>query len=152
MPRMNGNEPKIEIFKPFGEAFELTKKILFKPFDLKKWLVIGFAAWLANLGSGGGGAGNFNYPDNRREGAQKLNETIGQIPQPILITGICVLTCLILLVIVLFAWLRARASFLLTASFGIALRLSSRGKNFVQKETTFSCSHCSWCSRSSRLS
>ena len=50
MPRMNGSEPKIEIFKPFGEAFELTKKILFQPFDLKKWFVIGFAAWLANLG------------------------------------------------------------------------------------------------------
>jgi len=31
---MNGTEPKIEIFKPFGEAFELTKKILFQPFDL----------------------------------------------------------------------------------------------------------------------
>ncbi len=44
---MNGTEPKIEIFKPFGEAFELMKKILFQPFDLKKWLIIGFAAWLA---------------------------------------------------------------------------------------------------------
>jgi len=53
---MNGTEPKIEIFKPFGEAFELMKGILFQPFDVKKWFVIGFAAWLANLGSGG-----FNY-------------------------------------------------------------------------------------------
>ena len=106
---MNGNGSKIEIFKPFGEAFELMKKILFQPFDLKKWLVIGFAAWLANLGGGGGGAGNFNYPDNRREDAQKLNETIGQIPQPVLITGICVLICVVLLLVVLLAWLRARA-------------------------------------------
>ena len=112
MPRMNGSEPKIEIFKPFGEAFELMKKILFQPFDLKKWLVIGFAAWLANLGAGGGGIGNFNYPDNRREGAQKFNETIGQIPQPVLITGICVLICVVLLLIVLFAWLRARGRFI----------------------------------------
>jgi hypothetical protein len=45
MPRMNGGEPKIEIFKPFGEAFELMKKILFQPFDLKKWLIIRFSAW-----------------------------------------------------------------------------------------------------------
>jgi hypothetical protein len=110
-PDMNGNGSKIEIFKPFGEAFELMKKILFQPFDLKKWLVIGFAAWLANLGAGGGG--NFNYPDNGREDAQKLNETIGQIPQPILITGICVLACLVLLLIILFAWLRARGRFIL---------------------------------------
>ena len=109
---MNGNGSKIEIFKPFGEAFELMKKILFQPFDLKKWLVIGFAAWLANLGAGGGG-GNFNYPDNRREEARKLNEAIGQIPQPVLVTGICILVCLVLLLIVLFAWLRARGRFIL---------------------------------------
>jgi len=110
---MNGTEPKIEIFKPFGEAFELMKRILFQPFDFKKWLVIGFAAWLANLGAGGGGGGNFNYPDNRREGAHKLNETISQIPQPVLITGICILVCFVLLLIVLFAWLRARGRFIL---------------------------------------
>ena len=108
---MNGSGSKIEIFKPFGESFELMKKILFQPFDLKKWLVIGFAAWLANLGGGGGGA-NFSYPDNRREEAHKLNETIGQIPQPVLITGICVLICFVLLLIVLFAWLRARGRFI----------------------------------------
>jgi hypothetical protein len=108
---MNGNGSKIEIFKPFGESFELMKKILFQPFNLTKWLVIGFAAWLANLGSGVWG--NFNYPDNRREDAHKLSETIGQIPQPVLITGICVLVCVVLLLIVLFAWLRARGRFIL---------------------------------------
>jgi hypothetical protein len=112
-PVMNGDGSKIEIFKPFGEAFELMKKILFQPFDLKKWLVIGFAAWLANLGGGGGGGGGFDYPDNQREEAHKLNETIGQIPQPVLITGICVLICVVLLLIVLFAWLRARGRFIL---------------------------------------
>src|SRR6476619_1320433 len=112
MPRMNGSEPRIEIFKPFGEAFELMKKILFQPFELKKWLVIGFAAWLANLGAGGGGIGDFNYPDNRREGTEKFNEAIGQIPQPVLITGIYVLICVVLLLIVLFAWLRARGRFI----------------------------------------
>ena len=67
---MNGNGSKIEIFKPFGEAFELMKKILFQPFDLKKWLVIGFAAWLANLGAGGG-VGNFNYPDSQTRRAKR---------------------------------------------------------------------------------
>src|SRR4029453_6526699 len=89
------------------------KRMLFQPFDLKKWLVIGFAAWLANLGAGGGGGGTFNYPDNEREEAHKLNETIGQIPQPVLITGICVLICVVLLLIVLFMWLRARGRFIL---------------------------------------
>jgi hypothetical protein len=107
---MNGNGSKIEIFKPFGEAFELMKKILFQPFDLKKWLVIGFAAWLANLGAGGGGS--FNFGDKHEE-TQKLNEAIGQIPQLVLITGICVLVCVVLSLIILFAWLRARGRFVL---------------------------------------
>jgi hypothetical protein len=106
---MNGTERKIEIFKPFGEGFELMKRILFQPFDLKKWLVVGFAAWLTNLGGGGGG---FNYPDNRHKDAEKLHETIGQIPQPALVIGICVLVCLVLGLIVLFAWLRARGRFI----------------------------------------
>jgi hypothetical protein len=109
MPRMNGMEPKIEIFKPFGEAFELTKRILLQPFDLKKWFVIGFAAWLANLGAGGGG---FNYQYNRREGVQKLNEAFSQIPHPVLVTGVCVLIAFVLVLIILFAWLRARGRFL----------------------------------------
>jgi hypothetical protein len=105
---MNGSEPRIEIFRPFGEAFELMKKILFQPFDLKKWLVIGFAAWLANLGGGGG----FNYSYNRREEMQKVNETLSQIPHSLLVTAICVLVCFVLVVIVLFAWLRARGCFM----------------------------------------
>jgi hypothetical protein len=110
---MDGREPKIEIFKPFGEAFELMKRMLFQPFDLRKWFIIGFAAWLANLGGGGGGGGNFNYPDNRHEEAHKLHETVGQIPQPVLIAGICILVSLVLVLIVLIAWLRARGRFIL---------------------------------------
>jgi len=105
---MNGTKPKIEIFKPFGEAFELMKKVLFKPFEFKKWLVIGFAAWLANLG----GVSGFNYRYNRREDMQKLNEAISQIPHPILVIGVCILIWFILILIVLFAWLRARGRFL----------------------------------------
>src|SRR5215471_18734761 len=110
---MDGTEPKIEIFKPFGEAFELMKRMLFQPFDLRKWFIIGFAAWLATLGAGGGGGGNFNYPDNRHDEAHKLHETVGQIPQPVLIAGICILVSLVLVLIVLVAWLRARGRFIL---------------------------------------
>jgi hypothetical protein len=105
---MNGPRPKIEIFKPFGEAFELTNKILFQPFDVKKWFVIGFAAWLANLGGGGG----FNYNYGRQEHAHKLSETISQIPHSVLAIGICVLVLFVVALIVLVAWLRARGGFM----------------------------------------
>lgn len=57
---MNGTSRKIEIFAPFSAAMDLTKLILFQPFDIAKWLVIGFAAFLANLAGGGGNGANFN--------------------------------------------------------------------------------------------
>src|SRR5205809_8079315 len=74
MPRMNGSSSSIEIFKPFGEAFELMKKILFQPFDLKKWLVIGFAAFLASLS--GGFSSSFNPLS--RWSAREDNKAIAQ--------------------------------------------------------------------------
>jgi hypothetical protein len=106
---MNGTEPDIQIFKPFGDAFEVTKKILFQPFELKKWFVIGFAAWLATLGSGGGG---FNYQFDRRDEVQRINDAISQIPHPILVFGISFLIILVLVLIVLCDWLRARGRFM----------------------------------------
>lgn len=106
---MNGSQANIEIFKPFSKAFELMKKILFQPFDLKKWFIIGFAAWLANLGRG---VGSFNYQFNRREEVQKVNEAISQIPQPILVFGVSLLILFVLTAIVLLAWLRARGGFM----------------------------------------
>jgi hypothetical protein len=106
---MNGTEPNIEIFKPFSETFELMKKILFHPFDAKKWFVIGFAAWLANLGSG---SGSFNYQFNRHDEVQKVNDVMNQIPHPILVFGVCLLIFFVVALIVLFAWLRARGRFM----------------------------------------
>jgi hypothetical protein len=110
MPLMNGTESKIEIFKPFGEAFELMKKILFQPFDFGKWFVVGFAAWLANLGSGGA----FNFRSNYagRSDWKELGDAINQIPHWVLVLGASVLLVLLLALAVLFAWLRARGGFM----------------------------------------
>lgn len=51
---------EISVTEPITPAYERVKQILFKPFDLAKWVTIGFCAWLAGLGEGGGG-GNFNF-------------------------------------------------------------------------------------------
>ncbi|MEO5754263.1 MAG: hypothetical protein ABIR38_06115 [Chthoniobacterales bacterium] len=113
---MDPNEPRIEIFAPFGEAFELTTKILFRPFDLKKWFVLGFAAWLATFSSGF----RFNYQN--RFGKSRWNwESIHygapfsfhDAPPwliPLLIGGLAVGLALI----VLFVWLNARGRFIFT--------------------------------------
>ena len=53
---MNGPARKIEILAPFNQAIELTRLILFRPFDITKWLVIGFAAFLSGWFNSGGAA------------------------------------------------------------------------------------------------
>ncbi|MHC4230861.1 MAG: DUF7544 domain-containing protein, partial [Planctomycetota bacterium] len=55
---MNGERPYVSVVDPVTPAIERVKTILFRPFDLGKWFVIGFCAWLAQLGQqGGGGSG-----------------------------------------------------------------------------------------------
>lgn len=48
---------QIQLLAPFERAFNRMKTALFKPFDLRKWLIIGFTAFLADLLDGGGGGG-----------------------------------------------------------------------------------------------
>ena len=116
---MNATDPKIEIFKPFGEAFELMKKILFQPFDLTKWLVIGFAAFLASLS--GGSSYSFNpfsgWSDrqDRKEIAESFRD-VGPVAQmewwviALIVMGVLIILTLVLV----FMWLGARGRFIFT--------------------------------------
>ena len=113
---MNGNEPKIEIFKPFGEAFELTKKILFQPFDLAKWCVMGFAAFLASLS--GGMHFNFNGFNRNQDWNWKFTsvrrdmvETSAHWPGWV-IPLIVIAVLFVLALVVVCIWLGARGRFI----------------------------------------
>jgi len=111
---MEPTPPRIEIFAPFSEAFELTKKILFQPFDLAKWLVIGFAAWLATFFTGSGFRG-YNHDWTTRwkselaEGSFPSGQTAAWLI-PAVIVGVIFGLALLLLVL----WLNARARFIFT--------------------------------------
>ncbi|MHC4176306.1 MAG: DUF7544 domain-containing protein [Planctomycetota bacterium] len=48
----------ISVVDPASPAINRTRKILFQPFDIGKWFTLGFCAWLAHLGEGGGGGGS----------------------------------------------------------------------------------------------
>lgn len=48
----------IRYWQPMERAFDRMRRILFEPFDLVTWMVLGFSAWLATLGSGSGGGSN----------------------------------------------------------------------------------------------
>jgi hypothetical protein len=118
-PDMNGNGSKIEIFKPFGEAFELMKKILFQPFDLKKWLVIGFAAFLATLSAGFTSSSNPLSSWSTREDNKVIAESFqdvwseGQIEWWV-IALIAVGALIILALVLVLAWVGARGRFIFT--------------------------------------
>lgn len=70
------NRPReISVTEPIEPAYDRVKLMLFKPFDLTKWIVIGFCAWLAGLGeSGRGGGGGFNNLNNHGSNAQPAEE------------------------------------------------------------------------------
>jgi hypothetical protein len=114
---MDTTERRIEIFTPFGEAFELMQQILFRPFDITKWLIIGFAAWLATFFSGSAG---FNYRGNtqlhdlnihlRQTGSNLSLENSAPWVVPALVAGGLIL----LLVGLLFIWINARGRFIFT--------------------------------------
>ena len=113
---MNGTPGKIEILKPLDEAFELMKKILFRPFDLKKWFVIGFAAFLAGHFAGIG----FNFPfggfPSRGANQNVVSQDWGQWEEwkPWLPILIAVAVVLFLAVAIVLAWIKARGNFIFT--------------------------------------
>lgn len=112
---MNDVRPKIEIFRPFGEAFELTNKILFQPFDLKKWFVIGFAAFLSGHLAGVGF--NFPSPFGNFQSHGTTPEVISphfEQWKPWLVVAVVVLALLFFALVIALTWLKARGNFIFT--------------------------------------
>lgn len=59
------------VLAPVGMALETVRRVLFQPFNLVKWLTIGFTAWLALLGDGMGTGFNFNLGSFNKEPASQ---------------------------------------------------------------------------------
>jgi MFS family permease len=111
---MNGEQPKIQIFEPFGAAYELMKRILFQPFAFEKWIVIGFAAfisgaWGPGLNPSGWRSGNWNF----RSTHHSFNTTTETMPAWLipLIIGCVVVGLAVVLVL---AWVASRGRFIFT--------------------------------------
>src|SRR5438477_8489692 len=110
---MNGEQPKIEIFEPFGAAYEMMKRILFQPFDLAKWCVIGFAAFLSGSW---GPSFHFNYSSPK--GWSFKSTKYGNMPlsesMPWLIPLIIAIGVFIVIFVVVLMWINARGRFIFT--------------------------------------
>jgi hypothetical protein len=105
----------VSVIEPISPAIERVRLMLFKPFDLSKWLIIGFCAWLAQLGQGGGGPTGFNYNFNDRQNefnqiSQVKDALLAYLPW-IIIGAIIVIPILIIIGLVL-CWLRSRGQFM----------------------------------------
>lgn len=87
-----------------GPSIEHTKSILFAPFDLNRWLAIGFCAWLASFGEGGGP--NVEYKQHQQEVDEAFNFIA---TNPFVWGGILVLA---IVLIVLVLWLSSRGRFM----------------------------------------
>lgn len=122
---MNANQPMtsppsdISVITPVSEAIDRVKRVLFQPFDPGKWFVIGFCAWLAQLGEGGGAHFNFNPGGGGRHGGganmqYELERAWGYVMHNL--SWILPLTVFLVLLVLalsfLFAWLNSRGKFM----------------------------------------
>ena len=107
----------IAFFEPLNRSWERMKHILLQPFDLAKWLVLGFSAWLAGLMDGAGGGGwKWMADENDFPGRCNLNgsgeafRNAGEafIWIPIIFVVVMAVAAILLLIL----WLSSRAKFI----------------------------------------
>src|SRR6476660_3662533 len=111
---MNGTPPRIEIIAPFQAAFEWMKAMLFRPFDLTKWLTVAFAAFIA----GSWGGGNFRGINRIGNGDWKYRMTRhGDVDwniTPWIIAAVIGIVVIALVLGIIWMWVSSRGKFIFT--------------------------------------
>jgi hypothetical protein len=104
----------ISVIDPIPRALAYTKRVLFQPFDLGKWFVIGFTAFLAMLSDGGGGGGSFNMPTGHGGGGGGGDQIMAFIADHIVLIGgiVAVAIVVLLAVTALLLWIGCRGRFM----------------------------------------
>jgi hypothetical protein len=126
---MNFEQPnRVSVIDPVTPAIDRVKLILFRPFDLRKWFVIGFCAWLAYLGTGGGPGGGggggggsgspYNLPYEQFESKEQIKEGIETVRDNVsnnmywILPVVVTVVVLIILIGFLVVWLNSRGKFM----------------------------------------
>ena len=120
---MNPRPAYVSVIEPISPAIERVRTILFRPFNLGKWFVIGFCAWLAQLGagkgSGNGGGGRRGHgpagPDDVRDELRRFFEQTWNYVQANLdwLVPVAVFAFFAIVgVILLLKWLNSRGQFM----------------------------------------
>jgi len=106
---------EIKYWQPVGRAWNRMCDILFRPFNFEKWLIMGFAAWIAGLnatvGSGGGVGRSGNFANKLESSKEAIAEFWAQYGVLIIsIGGAALILCIALCIA--FLWLHARGKFI----------------------------------------
>jgi len=113
---MNTQPTEISVTRPLGQAIDRVKLVLFRPFDLGKWFVIGFCAWLAQLGEQGF-HGNFNFGGGHHRG-RSFHHEFEQAKEFVMhnlywiIPAAVALVALVIALWLVFTWLSSRGKFM----------------------------------------
>lgn len=108
--------PNIGFTVPTSISWWRMKQILFNPFDIGKWFVLGFTAWLATLveansgGGGSGGTGDLSDAGNELEVEEVINEGFSWVQENIeVVFGVgAVIAAIVIVVVVLLTWVQSR--------------------------------------------
>lgn len=109
---------EISVITPVTQALDRMMRILFRPFDLGKWFIVGFTAWLAQLGQSGGGNFNFNTGGGHGKGGGNLHQEFEQAKEFVLGNLYWIIPAAVGVVVLcfalwfLFTWLNSRGKFM----------------------------------------
>ncbi len=107
---------------PLSRSWERMKGMLFRPFHIESWFVIGFSAFLTQLGSHFGSVFNWNtsWPGGRHHGVDVQAEqamdhareaVLRVLDNPLVLAGIAVALIGAMVLLLVLAWVSARAEF-----------------------------------------
>ena len=106
----------ISVTRALQQSFDWVKYVLFQNFDIGKWFIMGFCAWISLLGKSGGMSGaNFRNFGNHREHNSNFLHNIWNfvIEHFLLIISITIVIAIITIAVSLIVqWLSSRGKFM----------------------------------------
>ena len=109
--------PRVSVLDPVGQAIGHVRQMLFTPFDLSKWFIVGFCAWLAYLGRSGFPNFNFNFNNGRHPfgpdgpAMPAMKETVIS-HLPVIFIMAAILIPIVIIISLILCWLQSRGQFM----------------------------------------
>ncbi len=109
----------ISLTQPLARAYQRMKRMLFQPFHAETWFVLGFGAFLAKLFTGSSSGANWNMRGKSathevEQGVDRLHDFARTLTEhPVLLVMLAIGLCAFGIVLLVLAWVSARAEFVL---------------------------------------